>query len=68
MKNHWKKRGNNLYYVTLDHDCRYYIVGNGSGYHVYDGVTDDSLGFARCVLSAIDSVIQLDPKVTYTIS
>ena len=68
MKNHWKKRGSNLYYVTKDHDCRYYIVGNGSGYHVYDGSTDDYIGLAKCALSAIEKVVQQDKTVSYTIS
>lgn len=68
MKNHWKKRGNNLYYVTPDHDSRYYIVGDGSGYRVYDGVTDDSLGRADDILSAINVVIHRDNTVNYVIS
>lgn len=68
MKNHWKKRGNNLYYVTADSESRYYIVGKDSGYHVYDGATDESMGVAKCALSAIELVVQRDSTVSYTIS
>lgn len=72
MKNYWKKRGPDLYYVTRDSESRYYIIQNIDGdrasYSVYDGLNEDRLGITHNHLSAIDIVVRLDDTVTYTIS